>query len=182
MSVASGLEAAFEFESNVLDSTSHAHNGTEAGGPTYAAGKTGNAIVVTSGSRASISPIIDAQPVAADPFSIEVWIKPSVLPVAYGTILANVGGGVGLYLRSGGLLSYWDFTAGSDHLSTSAIGTGAYVHVVFTYAGASGNWKFYINNVLSGSGAGAALHADDLACIGADSVVGERPFEGQIDM
>lgn len=182
MSLSSSLEAAFEFDSNALDSTSHAHTGTEQGGPTYAAGKIANAIVFGGGSRVRLSgTIINAQPTAGDAFSIEVWLNPSALPASYGTILAENAGARGLYLKSDGTMSYWDFFAGSDHLSTTALSTGVYTHVVFTYAGASGNWKFYINNVLSGSGSGSALQATSLEMIGAD-FGGPLPYSGQVDM
>ncbi len=159
-----GLAAYYKFDNNLTDSTDAGNDATDVSGTiTYSAGILNQAVNCASGNRVHILHngvnSFALQAAASGPFSISTWIFPPSLPAGYATLLTQNTSAVGLYLKSDGRVSMWDFAHGGDHLSAGTVSAAVWTSVVFTYAGASGAYKFYLNGVLSGSSSGVAFDA-----------------------
>ena len=91
-----GLQAQYPFEGNVNDSSGRGHNGTLVGGPTYMAGKSGQAInldgtddyVNITGYKGILADAAGVQ----QPFTVCAWIKTATNAMDIVTWGTNVGG------------------------------------------------------------------------------------------
>ncbi len=182
---AAGLLAYYKFDSTAVDITGNNHNGDVSGSPTYTTGIVGNAIQTASSKMLSCGAnpgnLSPQNGTANTAFSISMWIKPTSL-ADYGSLFASNDSAVGLYTMASGHLNFWDNAHGSDHISTGAVVvTGSWQHVVFSFAGASGAYKFYLNGALLNSASGVAFDISTTAnWIGANAS-GASPFTGAID-
>lgn len=172
----------WSFNNTVVDTLGH-NNGTINGSVTYATGVLGQSAVFggTAADYVGIPPLLlQGLGVTTDPFSVSVWVYPTVLPGSgYGAIIVDGANSAGLYFKSNGSMSWWTFLAGSDHASaTSVVAINTWTHVAFTYDGLL--WKMYINGSLSGSGSQAGIIGYNLASIGGGGTT-PIPYTGRIN-
>lgn len=130
-------------------------------------------------------PAVDIQDsgVTSDSFSIRVFVNPTVAPpTGYGTILADATAGAGMFYLSTGELSWYTFSAGSDHKSgVGSVPLSTVSECVFTYNGSTGAWNWYINGALTNSGVQMGLVAYDLTKMGGHPGVATWAYTGYIN-
>lgn len=167
------LVGCYTFDGNLLDGSSHA-NHASAPPLSYAPGMHGDALKIDAVNNIQIP---DQQSWGFAAATIEMWIKPAVIP-ADGSPRAGLldkDGQFGMFLQPGGLLSC-SFGAG---VTGGKVAKDEWTHVACTAGTAV---TLYVNgmNVASQPGASFA-HALVPTAIGANSPSFDQRFDGDID-
>jgi len=138
------LIGCWEFENNVNDASGHNNNGV-ATSVTYAAGKTGQAAVLASGSHIAVADSVSLTPTQ---ITIEGWIHPDALPASGRMGVLDGDGKYGFFMYPGQLECFVNVTV----TATITFTAGTWTHVACTYDGSTG--IIYIDGVQAATTAG----------------------------
>jgi len=122
---------------------------------------------------------MDVSPVTA--VTLEAWIFPRNISGFKSIIVKGTAGNYGLRLNGAVLNAFINGNAAFN--ATSPIPVSMWTHVAFTYNGISGNYSFYINGRIAGSGIiqlGLIINGSDSLYIGGTYASGNT-FNGFID-
>ncbi len=198
MSLLTNLEAYFSYDGSFVDVSGNGHTGTLAtGSGGFVSGKLDQGFQCIAPTRVDYSGgagFVTLQSVATvSAFSISVWLKtPTVITKTYQPIFTNTNTtppywGSGVWFVSGlagGTARTIAYSHGDGSVvlpSVTTFPSGSWNHFVFTYAGASGAWKIYVNGVLDASGSGTAIWGEKFYHSGGIPTWTDNDYEGSID-
>jgi Concanavalin A-like lectin/glucanases superfamily len=183
-SLASGLVAYWNFNENsgtaVYDDTGNGNNGAFAGstGSQWVTGIIGSGLSFNGTNNFINVPQINVFPSGTFTYSAWIYISGS------SGVRTIIGGGSNFpQLRVDATTNILDLLKEdtvSVGTSTAAVPTGAWTHVVLTYA-SGGNYTFYINGVSSGSGTYGGSFTNTGIDIGANGTNTTEYFSGDMD-
>ncbi|MGC4033449.1 MAG: autotransporter-associated beta strand repeat-containing protein [Tepidisphaeraceae bacterium] len=175
--------ARLPFEGNALDASGNGNNGQTVGGPTYAAGKTGQAIQLNGSNYVQLPATVGH----GDSFSFAGWVNWN--GGASWQRLFDFGTGTTQYMfltpsSSGGKLRFAIKNGGAEQLlETNAVPTGTWTHVALTLGG--GTAKLYVNGTLAATNSAVTIKPSDFLptanYLGKSQYTADPKFAGKLD-
>ena len=176
----SGAVGIWGLDGDVQDSSGNSNNGANHG-ISFVGGKVGQAGSF-SGSNSYVT-VSGSSSLKSSVFTYSAWINPSAVTGNNRTILGNgVYGSPRITIRPDGSLALLKTNVLEIGRSASSISANVWTHIAVTYDG-SGNYAFYINGGLSGSGINLVPFdfTNSFFEMGRDSSISSEYFSGKID-